>query len=170
MCSSVPALRPDLNHSRFVTCGQGSAMSLDAMLQPIVDALAPTEVGPPKTQAVIDQHLETFKTLLKGGFTYKQIAAGLNAKGGRGRRGAEFTGQSLYTFISRSKGRIDRSPAAATGQPSARRTDYDTLTTPPIGVQSSSTSPELDQFRQRINEARTQAEMDEILFRRRKPR
>ena len=146
-------------------------MILDELLQPIVDALAATELGAPKTQAVIDRHLEAFEAMLGLGLTYKQIAKGLNDKGARGRTGAQFTEQSLYNSISRARDRKDRRPAAPTRRASARSTDFDRPpATSPSGPQNSPVSPELDRFRQRIDQARTHAAMDEILFRRGKSR
>lgn len=144
-------------------------MILDELLQPIVDALAATELGVPKTQAVIDRHIEPFEAMLELGLTYKQIAEGLNVRGARGRTGAEFTGQSLYVFISRARERRDRPPVAATRRPSVRPTDFGGPP-PPSGAQNSPISPELDRFRQRIDQARTHAAMDELLFRRGKSR
>lgn len=144
-------------------------MIFDELLQPIVDALAPTELGAPKTQAVIERHIEAFEAMLGLGLTYKQIAAGLNGKGARGRTGAEFTEQSLYTCISRARGRKDRPPVAATRRPSARPTDFG-WPSPPSAAQNSPISPELDRFKQCIDQARTHAAMDEFLFRRGKLR
>ncbi|KJC50898.1 hypothetical protein UB31_11740 [Bradyrhizobium sp. LTSP849] len=144
-------------------------MILDELLHPIVDALAVTELGAPKTQAVIDRHLEAFEAMLARGLTYKQIAEGLNHRGARGRTGAEFTEQSLYNVISRARERKDRLSASATRRSSARPTDFGSPPQP-SGAQNSPISPELEQFRQRINQARTHAAMDEILFRREKLR
>lgn len=144
-------------------------MNFDELLQPIVDALAPTELGAPKTQAVIERHLPAFETMLEHGLTYKQIAEGLNGRGARGRTGAEFTEQSLYTFISRARGRKRRSAKAALRQRSVRPNDS-TQASPPSTGQNSTISPELDRFRQRIEQARTHAAMDEFLFRRQKSR
>ncbi|UQR60784.1 recombinase family protein [Bradyrhizobium sp. C-145] len=144
-------------------------MIIDELLQPIVDALARTELGAPKTQAVIDRHIEALEAMLGLGLTYKQIAAGLNDRGARGRTGAEFTEQSLYNLISRARGRKDRPPVAATRRPSVRPADFG-RPSPPSGAQNSPISPELDRFRQRIDQARTQAAMDEFLFRRGKSR
>jgi hypothetical protein len=145
-------------------------MILDELLQPIVDGLAPTELGAPKTQAVIERHIEAFEAMLRRGFTYKQIAKGLNDKGARGRTGAEFTEQSLSSCVSRARERKGRAPAAATRRASAPPTDFDPgPATSCGGVRSLPVSPELDRFRERIDQARTHAAMDEILFRRGKP-
>ncbi|UVO39169.1 hypothetical protein KUL72_12850 [Bradyrhizobium arachidis] len=141
-------------------------MILDELLQPIVDALAATELGAPKTQAVIDRHIKTFDGMLELGLTYKQIAEGLNVRGARGRTGAKFTEQSLYTFISRARARKDRPPAAETKRPSARATDFG-RPSPPSAAQN---SPILDRFRECIEQARAHAAMDELLFRRGKSR
>jgi len=146
-----------------------AAMILDELLTPIVAALAATELGVPKTQAVIDRHIEAFEAVLELGLTYKQLAEGLNARGARGRTGAEFTEQSLYTAISRAKQKRDRQPVPATRRPSAGATDFG-RPSPPSAAHNSPISPELDRFRRCIEQARTHAAMDELLFRRGKSR
>ncbi|MBR1174289.1 hypothetical protein JQ617_10020 [Bradyrhizobium sp. KB893862 SZCCT0404] len=143
-------------------------MIIDKLLRPIVDAMAPTDLGAPKTQAVIDRHLAAFEEMLGLGFTYKQISAGLNGKGARGRTGAEFTEQSLAVFISRARKKVCP-PAGITRRPAVRPTDFG-RPSPPSGAENSPIPPDLDRFRQRIDQARTHAAMDEFLFRRGKSR
>lgn len=146
---------------------EGPEMVLDELLRSIVDALLPTELGVPKTQAVIDGHIEAIEAILERGLTYKQIAQGLNDRGARGRTGAEFTEQSLYTSVRRARKRRGRPRAAETSPGAVPPTDFaPSLATPSSKRQNSPLSPELDRFRQRIDQARTHAAADEFLFRR----
>jgi hypothetical protein len=139
-------------------------MILDELLTPIVAALAATELGVPKTQMVIGQHIGSFEAILEHGLTYKQIAEGLNVRGARGRTGAEFTGQSLYNFIKRAKGKKDRPPGAATRGPSVRPTDVGGPS-PASTAKNQPTSPELERFKHCIDQARIHNAIDD-LFRR----
>lgn len=139
-------------------------MSLDALLLPIVEALAPTELGAPKTQTVISLHLEQFETLLERGFTYKQIAEGLHRQGARARTGTPFTENSLSSYVKRAR---DRAAPSAGRRPSVSNTAYDKPA--PGGSRNASASPKFDEFRQRIEEARAHAERTKILFGRAKP-
>src|ERR1700737_265275 len=75
----------------------------DDFLQPVIDALASTGLGRPKTQAVFDKFLDRFEAVLDRGYTYKQIADALNAGNARGRRGAKFTEGSLHNNITRAQ-------------------------------------------------------------------
>lgn len=140
-------------------------MSVDAMLQPIVDALVPTTLGRPKTQTVISRYLQTFRELRRLGFTYQRIATRLNELGGRGRTGAEFTGQSLATCVRRAEG---CSAVAARQGPPAGPACNETPVTRPNSPRNSPISIELEQFRRCISDAQEHTEMSNILFRRRK--
>ncbi|WP_407117259.1 hypothetical protein [Bradyrhizobium sp. LMG 9283] len=131
------------------------------ILQPVIEALAPTGLGCPKTQAVISEHLELFETKLQQGYTYKQLAQALNAGGARGRKGAQFTDRSLYTCIARARASIkDWAPAeihvrAGHNVATARTSRSD---------QDLPNSPELSEFKQRIRDAQSHAATGEVLF------
>jgi hypothetical protein len=145
----------------------------DDFLQPVIDALTSTGLGCPKTQAVFDKFLDRLEKMLERGYTYKQIAEVLKAGNARGRRGAEFTAGSLHNIITRAQMRRAREDLARPGTSNAagEPTGYDleppvTSTGRPVSTNVSS-SPALDEFKRLINEAKSHAAVDEILFRRR---
>ncbi|OKO86827.1 hypothetical protein [Bradyrhizobium sp. AS23.2] len=133
------------------------------ILQPVIDALAPTGMGRPKTQAVITEHLELFEAMLEAGYTYEQIAGALNAGGALSRKGTRFKGNSLHNCISRAKvARAGKRPAAEIGV-RAPLADHNVATATTSGWDQD-LSPELSEFKQRISDAQSFAARGEILF------
>jgi hypothetical protein len=133
---------------------------LEAMLEPVVAALAPTSFGRPKTQAVIKRHLEVFLSMRAHGLTLRAIADGLNVRGARTKKGAEFTAASLGRMIERA---VDRSRREA---PARTRTDSGAR---PANASGRKESPlensVLAVFTERINQVMAQRATDEILTR-----
>jgi hypothetical protein len=147
----------------------------DNFLQPVIDALAPTGLGRPKTQAVFDRFLDRFETVLKRGYTYKQIANALKTGNARGRRGAEFTEGALHNYITRAKKRRARKlgrpgTSNVAGEPRGYDLEPPTTSTGQPVSTNAPISPALGEFKQRIAEAKSHAAMDEILFRGRNKR
>jgi hypothetical protein len=145
----------------------------DDFLQPVIDALAPTGLGRPKTQAVFDRFLERFETVLERGYTYSQIADALNAGNARGRLGAAFTEGSLHNNITRAKKHRSRNrhrPSNATGEKEGYDLGPPATSTSQRVSTNVSTSPALGEFQRRIDEAKSHAAMDDVLFRGRNKR
>lgn len=139
-------------------------MCLSESLQPVIEALAPTQFGRPKTQSVISEYLELFEAMRKEGYTYKQIADALNAGGGRGRKGAEFSDRSLGKMIERARTDVgERGPAEIRTRASHTAHEVRTGTTSKWD-QDLPNSPEISVFKQRINEVIFDAATDELLF------
>jgi hypothetical protein len=145
----------------------------DDFLQPMIEALAPTNFGRPKTQAVFDRFLDRFETMLQLGYTYKAIAAALNNGGARGRRNTLFTEQSLYNLIARAREHAHEVGPTGTSNVAGEPKWYN-LKPPTTSSGQHSTnaspSPGLGEFKRLIDEARSQAATDEFLFRGRNKR
>ncbi len=145
----------------------------DEFLQPVTEALQPTALGRPKTQAVITRFLDKFEELLLFGYTFRDIAIALNKAGACGRRGRPFTEQSLYNFIKRAKQRSLQSTVTSevADEPerhSLKRTTKSSRTE--VSAARASTPPALGAFKVAIEEASSRAATDRALFRRRDSR
>ena len=137
---------------------------LSESLQPVVEALAPTEFGPPKAQPVISKFLKLFEQLIVAGYTYEQMAEALTAGGARGRRGAQFSGNSLSSYIARArKGAAVGGPAEIRVRPSETTEDIRTASTS-VWDQDREDASALGVFSQSLRAAHAHAAMNDLLF------
>lgn len=137
---------------------------LSESLRPVIEALAPTKFGPPKTQAVISRFLGLFEALIAAGYTYEQMAEALTAGGAQGRRGAQLSGNSLSSCIARArKGAGDRGAAEIRVRLSQVADDVRTARTS-TWDQDRANSSDLSKFSQCIRDAQSHAARGEVLF------
>src|ERR1700731_254144 len=88
----------DAQEARFIRTKEDCIVNvadLEGRLVPVVASLAPTSLGTPKTQSVVGRHLDVFLSMREVGLTLQAIADGLNVRGARTKKGAEFTAASL---------------------------------------------------------------------------
>jgi hypothetical protein len=139
-------------------------------LQPVIEALAPTSLGRPKTQAVFNEFVDRFEAMLERGYTYKDIADALNRGGASGRMGAFFTAGSLYNRVERAR-EHERDRGSGTfnraGKPKRDHLQRPTTTPsqPKVLSTNDSSQPQLRKFMLKIGEAKAHAATDKILIR-----
>jgi hypothetical protein len=81
------------------------------LLQPLIDALRPTDLGRPKAQEAFNRNLALLDKFRAKGYTYKDLANVLTDQGVTGKK-AKFSGQSLQTYHKRAQAHANKGASA----------------------------------------------------------